>query len=70
MVAALRAILKGGNRDELGSIADRALTPALLRCGGAGMIRKIALDRLILSAAKGADARRYCDLVLAMIIDR
>ena len=35
-----------------------------------GMIRKIALDRLILSTAKDAEARRYCDLVVAMMVDR
>src|SRR6202048_5370815 len=34
------------------------------------MIRKIALDRLILSTAKDAEARRYCDLVVAMMVDR
>src|SRR5713101_5033133 len=34
------------------------------------MIRKIALDRLILSTAKDAPARRYCDLVVAMMVDR
>jgi hypothetical protein len=34
------------------------------------MIRKIALDRLILSTAKDAASRRYCDLVVAMIVDR
>jgi hypothetical protein len=35
-----------------------------------GMIRQIALDRLILSAAKDAASGRYCDLVLAMMVDR
>src|SRR5437868_14802835 len=34
------------------------------------MIRKIALDRLILSTAKDAASRRYCDLVVAMMVDR
>ena len=34
------------------------------------MIRKIALDRLILSTAKDAEARRNCDLVVAMMVDR
>jgi hypothetical protein len=35
-----------------------------------GTLRKIALDRLILSTAKDAAARRHCDLVVAMIADR
>ena len=35
-----------------------------------GMIRKIALDRLILSTAKDAASRRYCDLVVVMMADR
>jgi hypothetical protein len=35
-----------------------------------GTIRKIALDRLILSTAKDEAARRHCDLVVAMIVDR
>jgi transposase len=35
-----------------------------------GMIRKIALDRLILSTTKDAASRRHCDLVVAMMADR
>src|SRR5439155_13508516 len=35
-----------------------------------GTIRKIALDRLILSTAKDAASRRHCDLVIAMLVDR
>ena len=35
-----------------------------------GTIRKIALDRLILSTAKDTPSRRSCDLVVAMIVDR
>src|SRR6516164_9595544 len=35
-----------------------------------GMIRKIALDRLILSRSKNAEAGRYCDLIVAMMVDR
>jgi transposase len=34
------------------------------------MIRKIALDRLILSTARDAPSRRYCDLTVAMMVDR
>jgi hypothetical protein len=35
-----------------------------------GIIRKLALDRLILSTAKDAASRRHCDLVVAMMVDR
>src|SRR6059036_1839052 len=35
-----------------------------------GTIRRIALDRLILSTTKDQAARRHCDLVVAMIVDR
>lgn len=35
-----------------------------------GTIRKIALDRLIVSTAKDAASRRSCDLVVAMLVDR
>jgi hypothetical protein len=34
------------------------------------MVRRIALDRLILSTAKDAASRRHCDLVVAMLVDR
>jgi hypothetical protein len=72
MVAALKAILKGGT--IIGTSSDQLQIERSLPHGhvaaALGMIRKIALDRLILSTAKGADARRYCDLVLAMIVDR
>ena len=33
-------------------------------------MRKIALDRLILSTAKDAASQRFCDLVVGMIVDR
>ena len=35
-----------------------------------GMVRKLALDRLILSTTKDVISRRQCDLVVAMIVDR
>jgi hypothetical protein len=34
------------------------------------MVRKLALDRLILSTTKDTISRRQCDLVVAMIVDR
>lgn len=35
-----------------------------------GTVRKTAIDRLILSTAKDAASRRFCDLVVAMAVDR
>ena len=35
-----------------------------------GMVRKIALDRLLLSTAKDAQSRRHRDLVVALLVDR
>src|SRR6266480_6607752 len=72
VVAVLKAILKGGTLIGTGpeelqiarSLPHGHVVAAL------GMIRKIALDRLILSTAKDAEARRYCDLVVAMMVDR
>lgn len=32
-------------------------------------MRKIAIDRLILSTAKDAASRRHCDLAVPMIVD-
>jgi len=72
VIAMLKAILKGGrligtNPDELE--IERSLPHGHV-AAALGTIRKIALDRLILSTAKDAAARRYCDLVVAMMVDR
>ena len=72
VVAALQAILKGGaliGTDPKELQIERSLTHGHV-AAALGMVRKIALDRLILSTAKDAQTRRYCDLVLAMIVDR
>src|SRR4029453_512233 len=71
-VDALGALLKGGTvlgtgPEELEverSLPHRHFAAAL------GTIRKIALDRLILSTTKDAASRRHCDLVVAMMVDR
>jgi hypothetical protein len=72
VVAALKAILKGGTL--VGPGVDQLQIERSLPHGhvaaALGMIRKIALDRLILSTAKDAEARRNCDLAVAMIVDR
>jgi hypothetical protein len=72
VVAMLKAILKGGTL--IGTGADELQIERSLPHGhvaaALGMIRQIALDRLILSTANDAASRRYCDLVLAMMVDR
>lgn len=72
VVVMLKAILKGGTL--IGTGADELQIERSLPHGhvaaALGMIRQIALDRLILSTAKDAASGRYCDLVLAMMVDR
>lgn len=72
VVVMLKAILKGGaligtGPDELQ--IERSLPHGHV-AAALGTIRRIALDRLILSTTKDAASRRHCDLVLAMIVDR
>jgi transposase len=68
----LKALLKGGTmmdaRPEELSI-ERSLPHGHV-AAVLGTIRKLGLDRLIGSKAKDAASRRYCDLVLAMMVDR
>ena len=72
VVAALKAILKGGTL--IGASPEELQIERSLPHGhvaaALGMIRKIGLDRLILSTTRDAEARRYCDLVVAMMVDR
>jgi len=72
VIAMLKAILKGGTL--IGTGPDQLQIERSLPHGhvaaALGMVRKIALDRLILSTAKDAEARRSCDLVMAMLVDR
>lgn len=72
VVAALKAILKGGTLVGPGveQLQIERSLPHGHVAAALGMIRKIALDRLILSTAKDAEARRNCELVVAMIVDR
>jgi transposase len=72
VVAVLKSILKGGTLIGTGPEEfqiERCLPHGHV-AAALGMIRKIALDRLILSMAKDAAARRNCDLVTAMMVDR
>jgi hypothetical protein len=72
MVDMLKALLKGGTVIGTGPgelEIERALPHGHV-AAVLGMIRKIALDRLILSTAKDEVSRRHCDLVVAMVADR
>jgi hypothetical protein len=72
VVEALGALLKGGT--VIGTGPDELEIERSLPHGhvaaALGMIRKTALDRLILSTTKDAASRRCCDLVVAMMVDR
>jgi transposase len=72
VIDALKAFLKGGT--VLGTGPDDLEIERSLPHGhvaaALGTIRKIALDRLILSTAKDEVSRRHCDLVVAMMVDR
>src|ERR1700757_3561862 len=72
IVDGLKALLKGGT--VIGTGADEMRIVRSLPHGHVaavlGMLRRIALDRLLLSTARDAVSRRYCDLVVAMIVDR
>src|SRR6266851_5317306 len=72
VVAALKAILKGGTLIGAGPEeleVERSLPHGHV-AAALGMIRKIGLDRVILSAAKDPASRRCCDLIVAMMVDR
>lgn len=72
VIDGLKALLKGGT--VIGAGADEMQIERSLPHGhvaaALGMLRRIALDRLMLSTAKDAASRRHCDLVVAMIVDR
>lgn len=72
VIDALKAFLKGGT--VLGTGPEELEVERSLPHGhvaaALGTIRKIALDRLILSTAKDPASRRHCDLVVALIVDR
>jgi transposase len=72
VVDGLRALLKGGTiiGTGVGELEVERALPHGHAAAGLGMVRKIALDRLILSTSKDAASRRHRDLVVAMIVDR
>jgi transposase len=72
LIDGLKALLKGGT--VIGTGPDEMQIERSLPHGhvaaALGMLRRIALDRLMLSTAKDAASRRSCDLAVAMIVDR
>jgi transposase len=72
VIDGLKAMLKGGiviSPDPASLRIERSLPHGHV-AAALGTLRKIALDRLILSTARDAASRRSCDLVVAMIVDR
>ena len=72
VIEGIRGLLKGGmvvRPGEDGLQIKRSLPHGHVTAA-LGVIRKIALDRLILSTATDDASRRYCDLVVGMIVDR
>jgi transposase len=72
VVDALKVLLKGGTVIGTGPEdfqIERALPHGHVAVS-LGTIRKIALDRLLLSTATDEVSRRYCDLIIAMMVDR
>jgi hypothetical protein len=74
MIDGFRGLLKGGivvgsDAGEKGLRITRSLPHGAV-AAALGMIRKIALDRLMLSTASDAASARHCALVVAMIVDR
>jgi len=68
----LKSLLRGGiviGADPASLRIERALPHGHV-AAALGTIRQIALDRLILSTAKDPASRRFCDLVVAMLVDR
>jgi hypothetical protein len=68
----MKALLKGGTviGTDPGDLEIERSLPHGHVAAALGMVRKIALDRLILSTNKDAASRRHGDLVVAMIVDR
>jgi len=72
LIAGLKALLKGGaviGVGEDGLEVARTLPHGHV-AAALGVVRRIALDRLLLSTAKDGQSRRYRDLVVGLIVDR
>jgi hypothetical protein len=72
LMAGLKGLLKGGTvigAGDDGLTIERSLPHGHV-AAALGTLRKIALDRLILSTAKDEASRRHRDLVVGLIVDR
>ena len=77
LIAGLKGLLKGGvaiptaagTTGDDGLRIERSLPHGHV-AAGLGMVRKIKLDRLLLSTAKDEASRRFCDLTVGLIVDR
>jgi len=72
MIDTLKAVLKGATVVGTGPQeleVERSLPHGHV-AAALGIIRKIGLDRLILSASREPASRRCCDLIVAMMVDR
>src|SRR5438105_15920432 len=71
LIGGLKALLRGGT--VIGTGPDEIQIERSLPHGhvaaALGTIRRIALDRLILSTTQDEASRSHCDLVVAMIVD-
>jgi hypothetical protein len=72
VIEALKVLLKGGTLSgaEPRELAIERSLPHGHVAAVLGTVRKLALDRLLLSTAKDEASRRSCDLVVAMMVDR
>jgi transposase len=70
VIDGLKALLKGGTVVGSGEFEIERSLPHGHVAAALSTIRKIALDRLILSTSKDPASRRHCDLIIAMIVDR
>ena len=72
VIDALKGLLKGGTviGTGPGELEIERSLPHGHVAAALAVIRGVALDRLILSTTKDEASRRYCDLVIAMIVDR
>jgi hypothetical protein len=72
VIEGLKALLKGGTviGTGPGELEIERSLPHGHVAAALEMIRKLALDRLILSTARDPASRRHCDLAVAMMVDR
>jgi transposase len=70
VIDGLKALLKGGTVVGSDDLEIERSLPHGHVAATLATIRKIALDRLILSTSKDPASQRHCDLIVAMIVDR